>query len=176
MDPSKLLEWLKLNPTPLFAIVLATTLFLFLPGQIAETLGITELRTEYRLWLGLAWLGSLSILSAQGLSAAVQTTRKRLEWRRNLKRLEQSLHNLAPPEKTFLRGYIDNDTRTQKADIMDGVVNGLVAGKVVFRSASVGYGTRFSFNIQPWAWDYLKAHPELLADAPPPDMGRHSRL
>jgi Super-infection exclusion protein B len=43
------------------------------------------------------------------------------------------------------------------------VVNGLVSETVLYRSSNMSaLGTTFPFNIQPWAWDYLNEHPELL--------------
>jgi len=43
------------------------------------------------------------------------------------------------------------------------VVNGLEIEKIVFKSSNIGQLDEWAYNIQPWAWDYLNNHPELLA-------------
>jgi len=45
----------------------------------------------------------------------------------------------------------------------DGRVGGLEAEGIIFRSSNVGNIESWAYNLQPWAWDYLSAHPELLA-------------
>ncbi len=50
-----------------------------------------------------------------------------------------------------------------KFGLVDGLAGGLEAKGILFRSSNFGdplYG--FSHNLQPWARDYLKKHPELL--------------
>jgi hypothetical protein len=49
----------------------------------------------------------------------------------------------------------------------DGVIQGLVAEKILYRSANVGsLITGFAYNVQPWAWDFLNANPHVLVDLP----------
>jgi hypothetical protein len=53
------------------------------------------------------------------------------------------------------------------------VVLGLVQEKILYQSSTVGSWRRgFAFNIQPWAWDYLQKHLDLiLVDVPKDDQG-----
>ena len=78
---------------------------------------------------------------------------------------QKRLHDLTGKEKKILRAYIENETRSLQLPITSGVVNGLVSENIIYRSSSVGEGVgmKFAHNIQPWAREYLKENPELLA-------------
>jgi hypothetical protein len=82
--------------------------------------------------------------------------------RRTLKGWQRRLHDLTPAEKGILDRYIGGHTRTLNLDIGDGVVQGLVGVSVLYRASNVARLTTVAYNIQPWAWDYLREHPELL--------------
>ena len=59
--------------------------------------------------------------------------------------------------------YIDENTRTQELNLADGRVRELEYNKIVYRACDISKGfTDFDYNIQPWAWDYLNKHKEIL--------------
>ena len=93
-----------------------------------------------------------------------KTKKDEVEKERKLEEIKKRLHGLSSEEKTILRSYIDNDTKTQHFSIFDGVHSGLLAAKILYQSSMVSYPGRetFDYNITNWAWDYLKKHPELL--------------
>lgn len=73
------------------------------------------------------------------------------------------LKQLTNDEKELLQKYLTENKRTQYIDISDGVVNGLVAKKLVYRASSVGgYMTSFAYNIQDIAFNILKENPKYL--------------
>ena len=39
-----------------------------------------------------------------------------------------------------------------------------------------GLEMNFDFNIQPWAWKYIKEHPDFLKNITPAESGRHNNL
>jgi len=80
------------------------------------------------------------------------------------KRQKEALEKLSTQEKIFLAGYIKNDYSTQRERYSSGIANGLEAKGIVFRSSMISSpGSRtFPYNIQPWAFAYLKKHPKLL--------------
>jgi len=82
--------------------------------------------------------------------------------KRGLKGATERLHNLTAEEREILRGYIGNGTKTQLLDIQSGVVNELEEVFIIYRSSNIGHLSGWSYNIQPWAWDYLNKHLELL--------------
>ena len=75
----------------------------------------------------------------------------------------KQLKTLSSTEKKVLKKYFDQDTQSLQLGSMDGIAGGLVAKNILFRSSSLGTADAyFAYNIQPWAWVYLKKHPELL--------------
>ena len=74
------------------------------------------------------------------------------------------LRQLSTEEKLLLKEYIDNDTKTMKFSIRDGVAMGLISVNVLYISSKFGRGLKaiFPFNLQPWAWEMLKKNPKYL--------------
>mgnify|MGYP003940793947 CR=1 FL=1 len=73
------------------------------------------------------------------------------------------LKNLTPSEKAILRGYIFNHTKTQKLDMMDGVVNGLAHLGIIYQASYINnLLVGAAYNIQPWAWNFLNENKHLL--------------
>ena len=165
-DFSKYLDWLKLSPRYLIAIALTTGLLLFLPPQQLDQLGLTTFRDQHRSWLGGAFLLATILLLAHTVSAAVSfITKVHLPGRRLIRARRRCLHELTPQEKATLAGFLARNTRTCAFPITDGVAAGLQQAGIIYRSTNIGHpGSLFAFdfNIQPWAWRYLTAHPELL--------------
>ncbi len=163
MDWSQLINWLKISNTHLFAIVIGCSILLFAPNTFIQKLGLSGIRNSYQLVISALFLIAISILGARGCVAIIQWIKKRITWRKNLKKRQQRLHSLTPEEKKILRDYIYGNTRTQTLLIQDGVAQGLASETIIYRIASVGdMLDGFAFNIQPWAWEYLNKNKELL--------------
>ena len=74
------------------------------------------------------------------------------------------LRELSREEKCVLSPYVFGDATSQPFAIQDGAVGGLVAKGILYRASNFGsYSAEFAFNIQPWAFTYLKAHTQLLS-------------
>ncbi len=59
--------------------------------------------------------------------------------------------------------YVAENTRANTLSIEDGIVQELVAERIIYRSASVGNMLEgFAHNISDIAWDYLHVYPQLL--------------
>jgi hypothetical protein len=82
--------------------------------------------------------------------------------KRALKGAKERLHNLTADEREILQNYIGNRTKTQELDIRSGVVNELENDFIIYRASNIGHLGGWAYNIQPWAWDYLNEHPELI--------------
>jgi hypothetical protein len=146
----------------LLPLVLFTGFVLFAPSWILDTFGLTRWIDSYRQYFGLAFLLS-SVFFVSGLAMGGLDSIKR--WRRKRranKELEQTLRRLSEPEKAILRGYIDNSTTTRYLSLGDGVVGGLEAQHILYRSSHAGNVGAWAYNIQPWAWEYLNSRPHLL--------------
>ena len=72
-----------------------------------------------------------------------------------LKNIEKKFNELTPPEIEILYEYIRQNTSSLSLDYMSGVVTGLADKHFIYRSTTMSYGTRFDYNIQPWAQKYL---------------------
>lgn len=163
MLDTKYLEWLRLSGKNAIVLLLISSTLLFGSEELIKRLGLLDIRDAAKPWLGTMWLLSISITSINSIISTFKWIKKKIESRINLKRLQKRLHNLTHEEKEFLYGYIANNTRTQSAHCNDGMINGLVAETIIYRSSTLShYRTTFPYNIHSWAWEYLQEHPHLL--------------
>lgn len=165
LDVGKLIEALELPVRTLAGLTLATGLLLFGPETFISRMGLAGFLEDYRTWIGLTFLVSAStvLVAITGPLWSVAGSELRQRWvafrhRGHLKRL-------TPGEKEVLRGYLEADTRTRHFWLGEGNVRELEAHGILRRASNVGSsGAGFPFNVQPWAWDYLQKHPELLEE------------
>ena len=165
MDVSKFVEWIKLSPKYLFPILIVLGFVLFAPADILDVFGLSSIVSQYRPYLGAAFLVTAALLLANMLGAWYGWIKRRYVRSKNIKRGRRRLRSLTDAEKEILRGYIHNKTRSQYLWVTDGVVRGLEAEKIIYRASEVGSLDEWAYNIQPWAWNYLNAHPELLSSS-----------
>lgn len=165
MNLSQVIEWFKISNTHLFAIAIGCSIVIFAPDNFLRKLGLFNIKEAHQTIISISLLLALSMLGARGCAAIISWIKQRFIWHKNLKEMRKRLNDLTSEEKQILRKYILGNTRTQDLLIQDGVANGLVAAKVLYRSANVGSMMGgFAFNMQPWAWVYLKENPYLLED------------
>ena len=151
---------------PLLAVAVASGLLLFSPAVLVARLGMITLVTDYRSWIGLALVISWAYLFAHASVFLVQLGREGLEARATRKARLTCLQDLTPDEKRRLMPYIHYKKASVVYSIADGVVQGLVAKGVLFRSTSIGQGGGFSYNIQPWARQEIERNTALLDGVP----------
>ena len=166
----------KLSPVPLLAVGVASLIVLLLPPGTAAWLGLEELRSQYRPYIGGACLAAWSYLGAYfiwWIGQRVSMWRKR---RRVRLQNEQYLHDLTPEEKAYLVPYVLRDEAARNFAHEDGVAGALKAKGILYRSASLGsLEDGVAHSIQPWAKKYLKDHKELLEGAGPPPLSPRER-
>lgn len=77
--------------------------------------------------------------------------------------MRTKLEGLTEGEKQILRYYFAEGTRANTLRIDDGVVQELVACRILYRSSSVGDMLEgFAHNISDFAWDYIHSNPQVL--------------
>lgn len=163
MDFSKLIDFLKLSPRYLIPISIASGIILFASDRFIDTIGLLEIRQDYRTWIGPIFLVTSIIVVLNPIYQVAEILADRVRTEVVLRSHRADLHQLTPAEKEILRGYILEDTQTRTLDFTDGVVAGLVSKRVIYRATSASFlGPHFAYNIYPWAWKYLREHPELL--------------
>lgn len=150
---------------PLLAVALASALLLFAPASLIATLGATSLLSAYRAWIGFSLIISSAYLLAHGVVFLATKVRDASHDRAIQKVRLGHLRSLTPDEKGHLLPYIVESRASVVYHITDGVAQGLTAKQILFRSTNAGYGTGFSYNIQPWAREAIMKDPSLLADA-----------
>ena len=161
-DFTWLFDALKLSTRFVLPVVLALAVFLFAPDSFIDHIGLTALRQQNQAYLGAAFVLSSCILASRGIIRGTAWARQQYRERVSLRASRARLHNLTPEEQALLRGYLERQTRSANLDIMSGVVSGLVSTDILYRSSNLGRTSTFAHNLQPWAWDYLNEHPELI--------------
>jgi hypothetical protein len=145
------------------AIFVATSLLLFVPDDIAATLGMLEFRATYRAYLGVAWIGCASLLAIQSVIGVFSLGREKYRSWRVKKNAHEHLSELTLEEKEFLRPFIRDGKNTRLAKIYDGAPAGLVAKGLIYCASSLSApGGAFPFNLQPFARKALRKNPSLL--------------
>lgn len=166
-------EWLNLSAEKLFWLFLFCSLVfglpLFIPDDILKDLGLVAFLATSQAVIGGLFLFSFAGLVTLCGKVLFQWTREKYRRRRALGLWQKSLHRVTPEERAVLRQYIERQSKTQNFEMADGVVRGLVAENILFRPSSISVRyTTFAHNIQPWAWDYLNEHPELVMEKDEP--------
>jgi len=149
----------------LLALSLGSGFVLFMPDNCVSLFGLDEIRKTDRAYFGVAFI----LLTVLLMCRAIPLVHKRYQGHLTLKRWHKRLHDLTPAEKDILREYLYGKTRTVHLDITGGVAAGLEAANIIVRFSSVGYPAGAqeilcAYNIQQWAWDYIRKHPVLLKD------------
>jgi len=162
MDITKILDGIKLPTRYLFSIAVATGFVLFAPIATLNQLGLTATVNQFRGYIGGIFILAASLVSTSWLIAVYQSLSLRAKAQKNIKRLQERLHKLTPDEAAELFKFINEQTRTQYFSITDGVIGGLEAENIIYKSNNVGDLDAWAYNIQPWAWDYLNKNPQLL--------------
>lgn len=164
MDLSKITDIARAVAAYWPALLVASTLLLFLPSNVLDILGLDLLVGNYRPWIGGVWLITLSIGAVQWGRSVASWFYSKIRWKLIVRpRLVKKLKDLSPSEKSFLAFYLLANTKVQYADINDGLVGELVSSRIIRRASQLSvYHTRFPFNIQPWAWEELRKNPELV--------------
>lgn len=158
-----LAEFLRKVPAAfLVAITCVLSLILFLPDDTAQKVAVDGFRKEYRIFIGPVFLLSVSFLVAR-----VYISLYDLLGDFQAKKVRNSyLKRLTAEEKGYLNSYIDGGVNSLMCGADDGVMGGLVAKGITYRAANVGdMIDGFAYNLQPWAFEFLQKHPQLLEGA-----------
>jgi hypothetical protein len=161
----KLLDWLKQPPRIIAAITIASGFILFSPLVWQKALRLDTAVYVTGPFPGIVFILGCSLLLTSVVASLYSAARKRYLRARSDRIRPMYLHGLTADEKTILRYYTVRRTRTQTLSVQCGKVAGLVAHQIIQRAANIAHADfDFDFNIEPWAWDYLQKHPNLLED------------
>ena len=158
----KVMEIIKLSPKYLFGVSVVSGMLLFANVKFINILGMGDFLQDYKKYLGIIFLISLIFTINELVINGVKNVKKKYETYTTKKWREKRLKKLTADEKAILNRYISNQTRTCTFSIDNGMVKEFVIYQILFRSSNIGSMYGFPYNIQPWAWDYLNKHKELL--------------
>jgi hypothetical protein len=163
MEFPKILELLKVSIKRLFGLGAVCGLLLFTNDVILNKLGLKVFVNNYRTQVGLTFLICLIFVITDFAIYIGKTVNKFHRWYKNKTYGIKRLKKLTTEEKLLLKRYIDNNTRSIKFPLDNGIVNELEFYDIIYRASDIGRQvTGFPYNIQPWAWDYLNKHKKLL--------------
>ena len=158
-----LLELLKQSLSYTIGFGIVAAIVLFSPDSVVDKLGLLKYRDEGKPYLGALLLVCIAIAIASSIKAGVGKYNKCRFFLARKKRL----HRLTIEEKQILGRYIKGQTRSTYLDVTSGIVNGLVRESIISRASTLSNPMAghfaFSYNIQPWVWDYLNEHRDLLS-------------
>ena len=171
METITLFGLLKIvTPVILLGLSLFSGLFIFIDDNIIIKLSLLEYKNSNIVSLSILFIFSISMLFAHIIFFLIKQIKYLIKNRNkekiNEKRLEalrKSLLQLTKAEKEYLRPYIIEGKNTINFSIDDGISGGLSEKKILYISSQVGSLVKgISYNMQPWAREYLSEHIELL--------------
>ena len=149
----------KIPAVFLVAILSVLALIIFMPEQQAKMLAVDEFRGQFRVYLGPAFLLTVSFCVARIFTFLMQAHNQR----KALKQRQQRLNQLTPEEKGYLIPYIHEQQNSIHVGMDDGVMAGLRSKGITYLAANMGdLINGFAFNLQPWAREHLEKNPQLL--------------
>jgi hypothetical protein len=161
-------EWLSLITstdrikTEILVALASSCLFLLLsPSWVLHAIGLLNVATLIKNWLGITLMLSLFLLVARAAGLSIRSAS------RQLKRLhaKQMIHQLTGEELGFLGEFIERDVATLQAPVGDGLTGSLLAKGLIFRASSLGNVlSGFPYGIQPWVKTYLQKRSYLWAE------------
>lgn len=163
MDPTKLLDWIKLSPRYLFVLALVFGLLLFGPDVLLNKLGVVPFVDKFRMYVGIGFLLFSALYVVAIIHLIYTLSKDKVAERAMIKVQKKRLQNLTNEEKRILGSYIANQVRTQSLAFNNGTVNELHQLGFIYLASNLGHGLEyFPYNITPWAWDYLNKNIHLL--------------
>ncbi|MBE0449071.1 MAG: superinfection exclusion B family protein [Actinobacteria bacterium] len=156
-------ELLKLAPRYLISVALISGALLFFSESWLERIGLDSFAKDNRQWLGLTFLVCIILWGVAVISDCWGWLSNKIFQRKVEKHIIRRLNSLTEDEKQILRYYIAMNTRANMLKVDDGVVQGLVADRIIYRSASMGNILEgFAHNITDLVWDYIHENPKIL--------------
>lgn len=166
---TKLIDWIKQPPRVVAAIAIACCIILFSPPKVQDAVHVTPILNTIGPYIGIVFILACTLLITSLIAFLYSLSKEKILHFRIKRFRERSLSTLTPDEKNILRYYIVKNTKTQRLPLESGVVAGLEANRIIARATTISdCGTNFAYNIQPWAWTYLRDHKNLIEESAVP--------
>jgi Super-infection exclusion protein B len=164
---SKIIDWLK-SPRQCAPMFIAALVVLRLEKSFTKDAFLTQHR---------AWVLLLAIMSGAVLVVELAVSIWQWLMAKRAARLARQHHidylrTLSPEEKGILIKYFISASNTQYFSTADGIVGGLVANGILFRSSGIGRvsprGPIFAYNLRQWIREFVNDNPQILDGAEEP--------
>ena len=164
----KLIEIYHHSPRFFLVTTLASGILLFVDSTTLDTIGLGNLGEQYKSIIGVVFLISILFLISFPVGNLAQLSsswiQQKYKTRSTIRRLKRWLNHLTPEQRVTLQLYIQKGTRTLKLDADDGAIRELERAGILYKPTGyIDPGFYCSFNINPWVFDYLKKHSELIS-------------
>jgi hypothetical protein len=165
-------ELLSLDYRSVFIVACVCWVIVLIPPNIWQDVGWFGVWSQFKAWIFIIALLFTIWFVSSGLYDLSSSSFQKWSKRNNMR--AQILY-ASRVEKEILARYLAEDTTTIAFEVRDGIVNGLISKGILYRASNLSNPMSYDFdtNIQPWAWEYLKKHPEVLKDIDPQQQGRH---
>ena len=155
-------EWLKTPAHYFLPLLLITTFGLFAPEWMLKEIGIIKWRHDYNFYLGSVFIISFFFVSCHYSIVAIKWVSDRVvEYSAKRIRIKR-IKSLTLKEQVILAKYFKTNSKTVGLFYPSGVVAGLEAAEIIYPSSTEGFDQKTEFNIQEWAWVYIKNNIRVL--------------
>jgi len=160
---SQILDWLKQPPRIIAAITIAAGIIALAPNALLTSLKIDAAVAVIGPYIGITFILGCSLLLTSVVATVYSAVHTKYLHMRVAAIRNKYLHDLTVAEKSILRYYISQGTKTQRLPVECGEVQGLEVSRIIARVSTISRGgTEFDYNIQPWAWKYLQQNQHLI--------------
>ena len=162
----KLLELVKLPVKTILALSVATGLILFLPNNIIHKLYIDNLKEKYGFIIGIVFIISISIVFINIIIYIFNTIKEKISILKLKFYRKKILKSLDESEKNVLLEFMNSANKTVRLPIHSGTTIKLQNYKIISPAGNnhivdARY-MEIPYFIQPWAYEYLNKHKNLL--------------
>jgi hypothetical protein len=161
----ELINFLKLPPNILSALVLASGFIIFAPAKVLEKLYFIDFKEAYGFYVGLVFIVSISILFVY---IVIKPAKYLYDKRRDIRISENQLkylRQLSNHEKHLIRQMLSYPDYTMELPTNNGMVIKLQSSFVISPAGTThlvdAYDMRIPFLVQPWVVKMTSENPDI---------------
>lgn len=117
----------------------------------------------HRSWFILGFLASSAWLVTYPVGSVGRRIDTSIKKRQAKQRCIKRLHELTVEQKHVLQAYIERGSKTAEWRVPSGIITSLSSYGVIYPASPSADMFHYPYNISENAWEYLNAHPELIA-------------
>jgi len=161
----ELISFLKLPPSILSALVLASGFIIFAPSKVLEKLYFIDFKETYGFYIGLVFIVSISILFVYLVTKPVKYSYDKHREIRIRKNELKYLRELSNDEKHLIRQMLSYPGYTMELSANNGMVIKLQSSFVISPAGTThvvdAYDMKLPFYVQPWVVKMTGENPDI---------------